>query len=435
MKRHVLVILAGLAAMGACKKKKDEPHFVEHGDDFFRPEQIVVVREMKTFDGDAGASDSPTESHALVGVPGGAVEIWTHRVVGRTEVLVRRLDAEGQPTNGTHVFDGLEGNVPWLTAVHSGKRVWIGWLVSSKAGKKALVGFVDDDGKEAALAYTVPVETDDDSTAAGSVRVAPRTVDGGHAVFGVVTAKKPAPCADASAGSACHSAVWSVFGYRSFENKQAALRTGTIQGGANVNIDALLDLGGAIFASASGWNDGPVVDFALAPPPGQDAGAVPLSVPAPVPPPRPPFSVAFNGDALVYRAASQPWGEKKGKCPRPSFEQGLCEQIAIVPVTKAGAVATVTDGGAGDAGDASAPSPLGWLPLTAVNETCADGVATIELVYPQGSIRLASKPGTHVPELQGWTGRALLALDENGHVTKRPCEGGKLGPAVPVGPK
>lgn len=423
--------LYALATFAACKKK-EPPGLPQPGDTFGTTENFVMVQDMKAFAADAGPSDSPTESHALVGVQGGAVEIWTHRVVGRTEILTRALDAEGNPRGPTRVFDGLEGTVPWLTAVRSGNHVWLAWVASTKAAKSAMFGFVDTEAKEAALAYKVPIENDDE--AVGSVRVAPHGTDGGHAAFAAVTAKKEGMCGDIEAGTGCPTAQWSVLGYKSFDHKHRELHKSTLGGGPNVVVDALVDLGGAIFASASAWHGAPVVDFALAPLPGQDGGALPdVRAIVPSPPPRPPFSVAFTGDALVFRAPSQPWGEKKGKCPRPSFEHGLCEQIAIVPVTKSGAPSTLatSTSKAGDAGDAGTPATA-WLPLTAVNEVCADGGLIIELVHPNGTVRLVDKPGAFVPELQGWTGRALLALDENGHVTKRACEGGKL--AAPPAP-
>lgn len=426
MKRWALVALAGLASFGACKKK--DPPSPQHGDDAGAANAYrVFVNDMKTFGGDAGPSESPTESHALVGLPGAAIEIWTHRVVGRTEILARRLDADGAPAGPTGIVDGFEGTVPWLTATRSGANVWIAWIVSAKAGRTAHLGFVEGKGTTAAHVFKVPIEGDDDATAAGSLRLAPRAGEGGTqtVAFAAVTARTPAPCADADAGNACHRGRWAIFGTPSFDRAFAPIADGGIAGGPGVNVDALVDLGGAIFASASAWNDGPAVDFALAPLPGKDAGAstdVHAIVPSPAP--RPPFSVAFTGDTLVFRAPSQPWPEKNGKCPRPSFEQGLCEQIAIVPVANA----RHADGGAqGDAG----ASATAWLPLTAVHELCEGGALTIELVHPHGTVRLADKPGAYVPELQGWTGKALLALDESGHVTKRTCEGGKLPPPVP----
>ena len=435
MKRWALVALAALAIFGACKKK--DPPLPQHGDDFGAANTYrVFVNDMKTFGGDAGPDESPTESHALVGLPGAAIEIWTHRVVGRTEILARRLDADGAPAGPTGIVDGFEGTVPWLTATRSGANVWIAWIVSTKGGRTAHLGFVEGKGTTAAHVLKVPIEGDDDATAAGSLRLAPRAGDGGSTTvaFAAVTARTPAPCADADAGNACHRGKWAIFGTPALDHAFAPIADGGIDGGPGVNVDALVDLGGAIFASTSAWNDGPAVDFALAPLPVKSGGALPdVHAIVPAPPPRPPFSVAFTGDALVFRAPSQPWPEKNGKCPRPSFEQGLCEQVAIVPVANALRDPRRPDGG-GPSTSASAPAAAGdagppataWLPLTAVHELCEGGALTIELVHPNGSVRLADKPGAYVPELQGWTGKALLALDENGRVTKRACEGGKL---------
>lgn len=83
-----------------------------------------------------------------------------------------------------------------------------------------------------------------------------------------------------------------------------------------------------------------------------------------------------------------------------------------------------------------AAKPAKLAPLQLRDEGCTDDHPIVELQYvPRGSVskkvRLEAKSGAFIGALAGWTGESLLEVNENGAVTRRGCNGVRLGAPAP----
>jgi hypothetical protein len=366
---------------------------------------------------------TPSGAHAVASFPGGAVEVWSRGdEAGKSDVLARRLDASGVPTGPTKLVRRTSGAVEAVRAVADHGAVWIVW--SSDLGQRS------DPGQREVLVAAVRADADlakvTTPITLSREKLTAEVPEGGEDAFGLVVSERlaggvlvaaragryPVKCLFANHGATnCEGPSYDVFAIDS-AGAFTKLARRTIDGGPAVDLLAVVDVGGAAVVSAFAWHGGAEIEDTVMPLPGGvgDAGAPHFAFS----PCRPPFDQQWTGDTLVTICPADHWEEKYGRCPASPGE-GLCPRVSVLR----------PDGGVALGG----PKPAF---IRAIETRCEGGHPVVEIVHAGGRVRLdPSQPGASVPRLHGWTGTALLELDDEGKITRRTCGAdGKLSKPV-----
>lgn len=359
----------------------------------------------------------PAARHVVVGIDHGAVELWAESSDdGATYLMGRARDANGQPTEPPRRLRKTSGSVFELVATRQRDGVWIAWA-SDLGASDILTAAMSVDAKLAHPRAPVTLThaklanvAGDSGHEVGTVRIAPQA-SGDGVLVATAAPSGEAPCVNDVPGERCTGPGWDVYAIATSGSKSRILHR-FLDGGPNITIAALVDVGGSAFASAWAWNGGAVVDQALVEVTATDAGAGHGSREI-FETSRPPYTVDWTGRELVAHCPSAFWEEAKGRCPKPGEDPSFCDQIAVASPSARG-VAKLT-------------------PVVLMEELCKDGHPVISFDYdpsasPRKNVRLEAKRGAFVAQFVGWTGAVLLGVDDDGSITRRACDGARLSP-------
>ena len=367
---------------------------------------------------DASAPENASRaSHAVVGLPGGAIEVWSRPSddASKSDVLARRLDARGVAVGSTKLVRRTSGAVEAVRAVadHGAVRrlgapdgVWIVWG-SDLGQREVLVAAVRADADLANVSAPITLSRE---------KVTAEATEGGGDSFGLLASQRlaggllvaaragryPVKCLLAAQGATqCQGPSYDVFAVDPTGAFRRLARR-SIDGGPAVDLLALVDVGGAAVVSAFAWHGGAEIEDTVLPLPGgvTDAGAPHFAFS----PCRPPYDQQWTGDTLVTICPGDYWEEKDGRCPG-SPSEGSCPRVSVLR----------PDGGV------VLGTPKHVL-TRAVEARCEGGRPVLDVVHAGGRVRLdPSQAGASIPRLTGWTGSAWLEIDDAGKLTRRTC--------------
>lgn len=365
--------------------------------------------------------DVPAARHVVVGVEHGAIELWAESSDdGMSYLMGRARDANGWPSEPPRRLRKTSGSVFELVATRQRDGVWIAWA-SDLGASGILTAAMNVDAKLAHPRAPVTLThaklanvAGDSGHEVGTIRIAPRA-SGDGVLVATAAPSGEAPCVNDVPGERCTGPGWDVYAIPTSGSASRILHR-FLDGGPNLTIAALVDVGGSAFASAWTWNGGAVVDEALVEIASADAGAE-HGARAIFETSRPPYTVDWTGRELVAHYPSAFWEEAKGRCPTPGDDPAFCDQIAV-----------------------ASPSARGvtkLAPVVLMQELCKDGHPVISFDYdPPKSLRktvdLEAKSGAFVAQFVGWTGAVLLGVADDGSITRRACDGARLTPPQPV---
>jgi hypothetical protein len=370
---------------------------------------------------DAGPPElGSRDTHAVVGFPGGAIEVWSRTAddTTKSELLARRLDANGAPTGAAKLVRRTSGAVEAVRAVADHGAAWIVWA-SDLGQREVLVAAVRADADLAKVSAPITLSRE---------KLTAEVPEGGGDAFGLLASERlaggllvaaragryPVKCLFATQGATnCEGPSYDVFAVEP-SGTFTRLARKTIDGGPAVDLLALVDVGGAAVVSAFAWHGGAEIEDTVLPLPGgvTDAGAPHFAFS----PCRPPYDQQWTGDTLVTICPGDYWEAKDGRCPVSSPPiDNTCPRVSVLR----------PDGGV----TLGAPKHV----LTrAVEAHCEGGHPVLDVVHAGGRVRLdPAQAGASIPRITGWTGSAWLEIDDEGKLTRRTCGAdGKLSKPV-----